>query len=665
MKIRTRITIVCTLIMLLSVGITIALAVHSITREGRKEADEIRTLELTRTKTFLRNFVEAGYSIIESDYKSTTNIDQLKKQYGPELKTASNTIENIIKRISAKPLTHNEVLTVLKEFNKINANQDIIIYLYKFPNGHIHLNNENAGISKERLEYYFKHGRKYSGRYFVLTESALPRISYLKFDTKNSLLIGAAFTAPKVINDAKTRCSNTLRQSLYNNGEGYIFIFDSDCISIVHPHMPHRETTDFSYEKDLSGRRVIAEMVNMCLKKDQGYINYHWPKPTEGRKMIPDKDKLSFVKLFKPWMWIIGSGTYIDDLNERTDQRKKAFMEQVNDLVSSALQNTLFIFLIMAVIAIEFSKTLSRPIEALTWNVDHLDMKNLPDRLLPLKGPQEIVRLGEIFNNMLGSLKDEMTKVAQEITARRLVESELNIARTIQTDISNRVFPAFPEGAEYDVHSLYYPAISGSGSFFDMYKIGTDKLAIVIGDSTGSGVPASLYSIIVRTILRTQPEMEDAGEAVTHLNRALASNQQNMTECLFMGIINLYSGHISYCNAGCSFPFIIRKLRKIEDLPTIHGEPAGTNSEISYSSDNIIMDPCDILILYSPGLIHTGDVENPGGSRSEIRKLLEDSLRFSQEETLSCIMNTVESNITVPPTKRDIQFTAFEYLGPN
>jgi hypothetical protein len=111
--------------------------------------------------------------------------------------------------------------------------------------------------------------------------------------------------------EAQKRAAERLRNFRYS-GKEYIWINDLQPKMIMHPYKPEMEGKDLSDFKDPKGKKLFVEMVNICREKGGGLVEYMWPKH-EGKEPV---DKISYVMLFKPWGWVIGTGIYIDDLQQ-------------------------------------------------------------------------------------------------------------------------------------------------------------------------------------------------------------------------------------------------------------------------------------------------------------------------------------------------------------
>jgi methyl-accepting chemotaxis protein len=119
----------------------------------------------------------------------------------------------------------------------------------------------------------------------------------------------------KVVNKEMTReqaqkNALTLIEQLRYRDNDYFWINDLEPIMLMHPNFPELDGKNLSKDQDPTGKYLFVEMVNICKEKGEGFVTYMWPKPGTTEP-VP---KLSYVKLFKPWGWIVGSGIYFDDV---------------------------------------------------------------------------------------------------------------------------------------------------------------------------------------------------------------------------------------------------------------------------------------------------------------------------------------------------------------
>jgi methyl-accepting chemotaxis protein len=116
-------------------------------------------------------------------------------------------------------------------------------------------------------------------------------------------------TGELTIQTAQQRALSVIKQLRYRDND-YFWINDLEPKMLMHPNFPELDGKNLSNDQDPTGKYLFVEMVNICKEKGEGFVNYLWPKPGTTQPVL----KLSYVKLFKPWGWIVGSGIYIDDI---------------------------------------------------------------------------------------------------------------------------------------------------------------------------------------------------------------------------------------------------------------------------------------------------------------------------------------------------------------
>ena len=156
---------------------------------------------------------------------------------------------------------------------------------------------------------------------------------------------------------------------------------------------------------------------------------------------------------------------------------------------------------------------------------------------LPLHSRDEIGELAESFIYMEQELRKSIRNLTETTAAKERIESELKIARVIQMSMVPKIFPPFPNRAEFDLYAVIEPAKEVGGDFYDFFFIDDDYLYFVIGDVSDKGVPASLFMAVTRTLIRSQTSkgmLPD--EVLTRVNKALCvGNDPNMFVTVFCG----------------------------------------------------------------------------------------------------------------------------------
>ena len=138
--------------------------------------------------------------------------------------------------------------------------------------------------------------------------------------------------------------------------------------------------------------------------------------------------------------------------------------------------------------------------------------------------------------------------------------AELSVATNIQKSMLPCIFPAFPERREFDIYATMDPAKEVGGDFYDFFMVDERHLAVVVADVSGKGIPAALFMVIGKTLIKdhTQPG-RDLGEVFTEVNELLCeSNSEGLFITAFEGVLDLVTGEFRFVNAGHEIPFIRR-----------------------------------------------------------------------------------------------------------
>ncbi len=199
-----------------------------------------------------------------------------------------------------------------------------------------------------------------------------------------------------------------------------------------------------------------------------------------------------------------------------------------------------------------------------------------------------------------------LVKVVNLSNEQERMESELNIARHIQMAMLPTRFPPFPDYQNFDAYGVVIPAREVGGDLFDFY-IRDDKMFFCIGDVSGKGIPASLVMAVTRSLFRSLSSyVNSPAQIVSQMNDSLAGegNDQNMFVTLFLGILDLSSGKLMYCNAGHDAPVWLSALGEsgLSYLPCAPNLPLGVLSCFTYTEQFAQLKAGDALFLYTDGL---------------------------------------------------------------
>ena len=183
------------------------------------------------------------------------------------------------------------------------------------------------------------------------------------------------------------------------------------------------------------------------------------------------------------------------------------------------------------------------------------------DALLSIQKTDEIGVLAKAVHKMESDIVKYMENLTAVTAEKERIGAELSIATQIQADMLPSIFPAFPERPEFDIYATMNPAKEVGGDFYDFFMVDERHLAVVMADVSGKGVPAALFMVIGKTLIKdhTQPG-RDLGDVFTEVNDLLCeSNSEGLFITAFEGVLDLVSGEFTFVNAGHEIPFISKK----------------------------------------------------------------------------------------------------------
>ncbi len=230
-------------------------------------------------------------------------------------------------------------------------------------------------------------------------------------------------------------------------------------------------------------------------------------------------------------------------------------------------------------------------------------------------------------------------QLEETTTAKERIESELRIARDIQMSMVPQVFP---QRQELDMFALMIPAKEVGGDLYN-YMLDDDKLYFCVGDVSGKGVPASLFMAQTTRLFRTLAAQKMMpADICTRMNAALTEdNEQGMFVTFFIGLADLSTGHLYYCNAGHNPPVLFGGSAQGDFLKMESNAPIGLWPGLEYMGDEISSIKGRLLFVYTDGL---NEAENNQLEQFGDDRLL-DILRHSHAENATQIINTLKEKV--------------------
>jgi methyl-accepting chemotaxis protein len=317
--------------------------------DGNSQLESFREQLLLRKKEYLKSQVQTTIGVLEKAYQDAHNAEKLMAVYREQLQNAVNTAFSAIVAIEQdenldleeRQRKAAEMIKALrygpenKDYFWINdLHPTMVMHPYKpkldgqdlsdfkDPNGKklfVEFVNVCRANGEGFVDYYWP-------RYGA--DKPQPKLSFVKLFKPWNWIIGSGVYMEVV--EAKLQAdSAAIIENLRYGPEmkDYFWINDMNPVMIMHPYKPQLNGKDLSQSKDPNGKKLFVEMVETCRENGEGFVNYYWPKYGADKP----QPKISYVKLFKKWNWIIGTGMYVDDIEAMVVARKEKIQKSIDD----------------------------------------------------------------------------------------------------------------------------------------------------------------------------------------------------------------------------------------------------------------------------------------------------------------------------------------------
>ena len=305
----------------------------------------------------------------------------------------------------------------------------------------------------------------------------------------------------------------------------------------------------------------------------------------------------------------------------------------------------------------------ARPLQFLAQSAKEVAKGDFDTPLPEIRHNDEIRQLRDSFADMETSLADYVRELTTTTSQKASMESELAIAREIQMSMLPKEFMHDPKHGDIDIYASLTPARAVGGDLYD-FLIRDGHLYFCIGDVAGKGVPAALVMSMISTQFRSLSSTENTPEKIVSSINAAADgrNESMMFATFFVGILDLSTGVLSYCNAGHNAPVLLEKEPRFMEVDA--NLPVGVETGWTFKKQHITLKPGTTVLLYTDGLT---EAENEDHDQFGDRRLL-DTLRemtVDSPETLVKEMNAaVHQFIGKAEQSDDLTVLAIRFLKP-
>lgn len=279
------------------------------------------------------------------------------------------------------------------------------------------------------------------------------------------------------------------------------------------------------------------------------------------------------------------------------------------------------------------------------------------ETVVNVRSHQEFASLSDDINSTVDTLKRYIADAAARIDA------ELAFAKAIQHSALPSVFPPYPNRKEFGIWAQMHTAKEVGGDFYDFYLIDEDTLAFLVADVSGKGIPAAMFMMTAKTLLKSYAESGmEVNEVLTHANNKLCEgNDADMFVTAWMGFLNIKTGVLTYANAGHNPPLLRHADGTVTYLKSRPGLVLAGMDGIHYRKNELQLAPGDVLYLYTDGVTEATDLNNELYGEERLQKTME---RNTDPEVLcGQVKADVDGFVGEAPQFDDITMLTLAYYG--
>ena len=256
-------------------------------------------------------------------------------------------------------------------------------------------------------------------------------------------------------------------------------------------------------------------------------------------------------------------------------------------------------------------------------------------------------------------------KAETEKTQR--LATELNLASEIQNNVLPNIFPVFPERKEFTLYASMTPAKEVGGDFYDFFMIDDDHIGLVMADVSGKGIPAALFMMVTRTLLKNRAQMGGSPSEVLYSvnNQLCEGNVAELFVTIWFGILEISTGKGIAANAGHEHPVIRRKDGHYELVVYNHSPIVGVMEGMKFKEHEFQLNPGDSLFVYTDGVAEANNKEQELFGTDRMLEALNKNPDAMPDEIIANVKEGIYDFANGAEQFDDITMLSLKYFGPD
>ena len=280
----------------------------------------------------------------------------------------------------------------------------------------------------------------------------------------------------------------------------------------------------------------------------------------------------------------------------------------------------------------------------------------ISDALKRIHTGDEIQMLSESVLKMEEDINAYIENLTRVTAEKERIGAELDVAAHIQADMLPSIFPPYPDRKEIDIYATMTPAKEVGGDFYDFFLVDEDHLALVMADVSGKGVPAALFMVIAKTLLKNRAQMGASPKEVLESvnNQLCENNESEMFVTVWLGIYQLSTGKLTAANAGHEYPAVKREGEGFSLYKDRHGLVLAGMENSRYREYELTLAPGEAIFVYTDGVPEATDAENRLFGTDRMLSALNAHPEASAQELLGHVKEEIDGFVGSAPQFDDI-----------
>ena len=353
-------------------------------------------------------------------------------------------------------------------------------------------------------------------------------------------------------------------------------------------------------------------------------------------------------------MYAVSEGSYIIAVMPQSE----AVLSRNVSVGITTIMEVIIFFALFVLIYFLIRKLIVNNIERINDSLSKITNGDL-NEIVDVRSHVEFASLSDDINSTVDTLKKYIADAAARIDA------ELAFAKAIQHSALPSVFPPFPTRKEFDIWATMDTAKEVGGDFYDFYFVNKDTLAFLIADVSGKGIPAAMFMMNAKAVLKSYAESGlDVNKVFTLGNEKLCEgNDAGMFVTAWMGFLNTETGEVTFANAGHNPPLVRHADGSFEYLKVRAGFVLAGMEGVKYRKNELQLAPGDVIYLYTDGVTEATNINDELYGEDRLLALLNANKEASMEELCKLVKEDVFAFAGEAPQFDDITMLALKYCG--